>query len=79
MFSLKALSFLALLAIEMPFPTAGANPAKMAGRARFDVSSTNVSLTEATVLSGSGQVERMAWVQGEAKNRGYTANFSISH
>src|SRR4051812_39905625 len=79
MFSLKALSFLALLAIEMPFAAAGANPAKMAGRAQFDLSSTNVNLTGALVLTGSGQIERMGWVQGEAKNRGYTANFSISH
>jgi endoglucanase len=78
MFSLKALSLVALLAIEMPFAARGANLAKMAAAARFDLSSTNVNLSGAAVLGGSGQIERMGWVQGEAKNRGYTANFSIS-
>src|SRR3954462_1798860 len=75
----KALSLLALLAIEMPFSLTAANPVKMAAQARFDVSSTTVRLDNAEILDGNGKVERMNWATGEAKNRGYTANFAISH
>ena len=75
----KALSLLALLAIEMPFALAAPNPVKMAAQARFDLSSATVILDNAEILDGNGKVERMNWAPGEAKNRGYTANFAISH
>src|SRR5436190_15094225 len=75
----KALSLLALLAIEMPFSLTAANPVKMAAQSRFDLSSATVGLDNAEILDGNGKVERMSWATGEAKNRGYTANFAISH
>lgn len=79
MFGLKALSFLALLAIEVPFALQAANPAKMAVEARFDMSSAEVKLEKGQILAGNGKIERMNWAQGEASQRGYTANFAISH
>jgi len=79
MFSLKGLSFLALLAIEMPFPALPANPPKMAAQARFDLTAKAVNLTNGTPLRGGGRLERMNWVPAEAKNRGYTANFAVTH
>jgi hypothetical protein len=79
MFHPKALSFLLLLAIEMPFALAGANPAKMAAEARFDLTSPTVNLEKAEVFTGNGKIERMKWVTGEAKGRSYTANFAVSH
>jgi hypothetical protein len=79
MFYPKALSFLFLLAIEMPFALPGANPAKMAAEARFDLTSTTVKLEKAELLTGIGKIERMKWVTGDAQDRGYTANFAVSH
>src|SRR5437899_819623 len=78
MFYLKALSLVALLAIEMPFAASAANPPKMAGQARLDLTSATVRLEKGELLAGSGKVERMNWAKGEAKSRGYTANFAIS-
>lgn len=79
MFYLKALSLVALLAIEMPFGARAANPPKMAAQARLDLSSATVTLAKGELLAGSGKLERMNWAKGEAKFRGYTANFAISH
>src|SRR5437588_4087261 len=42
MFYLKALSLVALLAIEMPFAASAANPPKMAAKARLGLSSATV-------------------------------------
>jgi len=52
----KALSFLVLLAIEMPFAAGAANPPKMAGQARLDLSSATVRLEKGELLAGSGKV-----------------------
>ena len=79
MFYPKVFPFLLILAIEMPFALAQTNPVKLATQARFDLSSANVPLEKPEVLAGSGKVERMNWVAPEAKNRGYTANFAVSH
>jgi len=79
MFYLKALSLVALLAIEMPFAASAANPPKLAAQARLDLTSATVRLEKGELLAGSGKVERMNWAKGEAKTRGYTANFAISH
>src|SRR4051812_9958017 len=79
MFCLKALSLVALLAIEMPFGAHAANPAKMAAQARLDLTSATVPLAKGELLAGSGKIERINWAKGEAKFRGYTANFAISH
>ena len=79
MFSSKALSLLALLAIEMPFVASAVNPTKMAVQTRFDLSSKAVNLMDGTVEAGNGKMQRMNWVSSEAKSRGYTANFAVSH
>ena len=79
MFYLKALSLVALLAIEMPFAASAANPPKLAAQARLDLTSATVRLEKGELLAGSGKLDRMNWAKGEAKSRGYTANFAISH
>ena len=63
----KVLSFLVLLAIEMPFALVGANPAKMVAEARFDLTSPTVNLEKVEVLAGNGKIERMKWVQERRK------------
>jgi len=75
----KALSFLVLLAIEMPFALLAANPEKMTTEARLDITSATVKLENGTVLTGNGKIARMNWVADEAKARSYTANFAVSH
>ena len=75
----KVASFLLVIAIEVPFAWAQTSPVKMATQARFDLSSATVGLEKAEVLAGSGKLERMNWAAPQAKNRGYTANFAVSH
>src|SRR5258706_1285567 len=75
----KVAPFLLVLAIEVPFAPAQTNPVKMATQARFDLSSATVKLQQGEVLTGSGKMERMNWAAAEAKSRGYTANFAVSH
>jgi endoglucanase len=78
MFYQKVLSILLLSAFGMPFIPAQGQPVKIASQARLDLSSPSVNLEKGEILQGSGQIQRMNWLRGEAQDRGYTANFAVT-
>ncbi|HKI16576.1 MAG TPA: glycoside hydrolase family 5 protein [Isosphaeraceae bacterium] len=70
-----------VLALAMVSSLAAAEPVKMAGAARFDLSADARagSIEDGQVIAGNGSIERMNWVSESDRPRGYTVNFPITH
>jgi endoglucanase len=58
-----------------------AEPVKLAGAARFDLSADAraASIEDGQVIAGNGSIDRMNWVAKSNQPRGYTVNFPITH
>ena len=70
-----------VLALAMVSSLAAAEPVKMAGAARFDLSADARagSIEDGQVIAGYGSIERMNWVAESDRPRGYTVNFPITY